>query len=163
MIHKAITMAEPGDVLIIDCDGYTGTGHVGEIMCTSCQANGLAGLVIDGGYRDSRELRELNFPVYGRGVNPKGPLKQDPGSINTTISCGGVTVNPGDIVVGDDDGIAVIPHEGAEEVLERAREKLTAEADTREEIQDGDYLFEVKGYNKLFEELSAVGPEDSVQ
>lgn len=163
MIHKAITMAEPGDVLIIDCDGYTGTGHVGEIMCTSCQANGLAGLVIDGGYRDSRELRELNFPVYGRGVNPKGPLKQDPGSINTTISCGGVTVNPGDIVVGDDDGIAVIPHEGAEEVLNRAREKLTAEADTREEIQDGDYLFEVKGYNKLFEELSAVGPEDSVQ
>ncbi|WP_049987083.1 4-carboxy-4-hydroxy-2-oxoadipate aldolase/oxaloacetate decarboxylase [Halobellus rufus] len=163
IIHKAITMAEPGDVLVIDCDGYTDTGHVGELMCESCRANGLAGLVIDGGYRDSREIAEMDFPVYGRGVNPQGPLKQDPGSVNVTVSCGGVSVDPGDIVVGDDDGIAVIPGEGAARVLERAREKLDSEDATREEIRNGTYLFERNGYDELFEELEVVGPEDSIQ
>jgi len=163
IIHKAITMAEPGDVLVIDCDGYVGTGHVGELMCTSCQANDLAGLVIDGGYRDSREIAEMEFPVYGRGVNPQGPLKQDPGSVNVTVSCGGVSVDPGDIVVGDDDGLAVIPGDGAERVLERAREKLDAEDATREAIEDGTYLFDLKGYDELFAELDVVGPEDSIQ
>lgn len=163
IIHKAITMAEPGDILIIDCNGYTDTGHVGELMCTSCQANGLAGLVIDGAYRDSKELAEMEFPVYGRGVNPQGPLKQDPGSINITISCGGVSVDPGDIVIGDDDGLAVIPQEGAETVLELSHEKLNAEDSTREEVLEGKYLFELKGYDELFENLNVVGPEDSIQ
>lgn len=163
IIHKAITMAEPGDVLIIDCNGYTDTGHVGELMCTSCQANGLAGLVIDGAYRDSKELAEMEFPVYGRGVNPQGPLKQDPGSINVTISCGGVSVDPGDIVIGDDDGLAVIPQGGAETVLELSHEKLNAEDSTREEVLEGKYLFELKGYDELFENLNVVGPEDSIQ
>ncbi|RDZ37102.1 MULTISPECIES: 4-carboxy-4-hydroxy-2-oxoadipate aldolase/oxaloacetate decarboxylase [unclassified Haloferax] len=163
IIHKAITLTEPGDVLIIDCDGYTDTGHVGELMCTSCQANGLAGLVIDGAYRDSREIAEMEFPVYGRGVNPQGPLKQDPGSINVTVSVGGVSVDPGDIVIGDDDGLAVIPREGAEEVLERAHEKLSAEDSVREEVLEGEYLYELNGYDELFENLTIVGPEDSIQ
>ncbi|MFC7129073.1 4-carboxy-4-hydroxy-2-oxoadipate aldolase/oxaloacetate decarboxylase [Haloferax chudinovii] len=163
IIHKAITLTEPGDVLIIDCDGYTDTGHVGELMCTSCQANGLAGLVIDGAYRDSREIAEMEFPVYGRGVNPQGPLKQDPGSINVTVSVGGVSVDPGDIVIGDDDGLAVIPREGAEEVLDRAHEKLSAEDSVREEVLEGAYLYELNGYDELFENLTIVGPEDSVQ
>lgn len=163
IIHKAITMAEPGDVLVIDCNGYCDTGHVGELMCNSCQANGLAGLVIDGAYRDSREIVEMGFPVYGRGVNPRGPLKQDPGSINVTVSCGGVSVDPGDIVVGDDDGLAVIPQDGATKVLELAHEKLEAEDDTRERVLDGEYLYEMKGYDELFEKLHVVGPEDSIQ
>ncbi|QIO25335.1 4-carboxy-4-hydroxy-2-oxoadipate aldolase/oxaloacetate decarboxylase [Haloarcula sp. JP-L23] len=163
IIHKAITMAEPGDVLVIDCNGYTDTGHVGELMCTSCQANGLAGLVIDGAYRDSREIAEMEFPVYGRGTNPQGPLKQDPGSINVTISVGGVSVDPGDIVIGDDDGLAVIPREGAQEVLERSHEKLDAEDTVREEVLEGEYLFELNSYDELFDNLNVVGPEDSIQ
>lgn len=163
IIHKAITMAEPGDVLVVDCDGYTGTGHVGELMCRSCQANGLSGLIIDGAYRDSREIAEMEFPVYGRGVNPQGPLKQDPGSINVTISCGGVSVDPGDIVVGDADGLAVIPGDGAKRVLELAHEKLDAESTARAEVDDGAYLFEINGYDELFENLDVVGPEDSIQ
>jgi len=163
IIHKAITMAEPGDVLVIDANGYTDTGHIGELMCTSCQANDLAGLIIDGGYRDSSEIAEMEFPVYGRGTNPQGPLKQDPGSINVTVSCGGVSVDPGDIVIGDDDGLAVIPHEGAEEVLERSHQKLSAEDSVREEVLEGAYLFELNGYDELFENLNVVGPEDSIQ
>lgn len=163
IIHKAITMAEPGDVLVIDCNGYTDTGHIGELMCESCKANDLAGLVIDGAYRDSREIREMGFPVYGRGVNPQGPLKQDPGSVNVTVSCGDVSVDPGDIVVGDDDGLAVIPGDGAEQVLELAHEKLDSEDHTREEIRSGVTLFELNGYDELFENLEVVGPEDSIQ
>jgi 4-hydroxy-4-methyl-2-oxoglutarate aldolase len=163
IIHKAITMAEPGDVLVIDANGYTETGHIGELMCTSCQANDLAGLIIDGGYRDSREIAEMEFPVYGRGTNPQGPLKQDPGSVNVTVSCGGVSVDPGDIVIGDDDGLAVIPHEGAEAVLERSHQKLSAEDSVRQEVLDGEYLFELNGYDELFENLNVVGPEDSIQ
>ena len=163
IIHKAITMTEPGDVLVIDCNGYTETGHIGELMCTSCQANELAGIIIDGAYRDSREIAEMEFPVYGRGVNPQGPLKQDPGSINVTVSCGGVSVNPGDIVIGDDDGVAVIPSEGAENVLERSREKLDSEDSVREEVLSGEYLYERNGYDELFDNLTIVGPEDSIQ
>lgn len=163
IIHKAITLAEPGDVLVIDCNGYTETGHIGELMCTSCQANGLAGIVLNGSFRDREDIAEMEFPVYGRGTHPQGPLKQDPGSINVTISCGGVTVDPGDIVVGDDDGLTVVPKDSAEEVLERSQEKIAAEDSTRREVEQGDYLFELNGYDELYENLDVVGPEDSIQ
>lgn len=163
IIHKAITMAEPGDVLVIDADGFTETGHLGELMCRSCQVNGLAGIVIDGGYRDSEAIAEMEFPVYARGIHPRGPLKQDPGSINVTISCGGVSVDPGDVVVGDDDGLAVVPRESAAEVLERSHEKLDAEDTVRDDLVEGTYLFERNGYDELFENLEVVGPEDSIQ
>lgn len=163
IIHKAITVAEPGDVLVIDCDGYTETGHIGELMCTSCQANDLAGIVLDGSVRDCEEIAEMEFPVYARGTHPQGPLKQDPGSINVTISCGGVSVDPGDVVVGDNDGLAVVPKKSAEDVLERAREKITAEDNVREEVKEGAYLFERNGYDELFEDMNVVGPEDSIQ
>lgn len=163
IIHKAITMAKPGDVLVIDCDGYTGVGHVGELMCTSCKENGVAGLVIDGGYRDSAEISGIEFPVYGRGVNPQGPLKQDPGSINVTLSCGGVNVDPGDVIVGDDDGIALVPREAAEDVLARSREKLAAEDDVRKDVADGTYLFDRNGYDEILDNVDIIGPEESVR
>jgi len=163
IIHKAMTLAEPGDVLVIDANEYIETGHLGELMCTCCKVNDLAGIVIDGAIRDRAEIAEMEFPVYARGVHPEGPLKQDPGSINVTVSVGGVSVNPGDILVGDGEGITVVPADGAEEVLERANEKLAAEDETREQLEKGKYLFEMKGYDKLYKELDVVGPEDSVQ
>jgi 4-hydroxy-4-methyl-2-oxoglutarate aldolase len=163
IIHKAITLAEPGDVLVIDANGYLETGHLGELMCTSCKANDLVGIVIDGAIRDRKEIEEMEFPVYARGVHPQGPLKQDPGSINVTISCGGVTVDPGDIVVGDDEGVAIVPSENAKSVLERSHEKIDAEDNIRERIQNGDYLFEISGYDELYENLDVIGPEDSPQ
>ncbi|WP_394743196.1 4-carboxy-4-hydroxy-2-oxoadipate aldolase/oxaloacetate decarboxylase [Natronococcus roseus] len=163
IIHKAITMAEPGDILVIDADGFTETGHLGELMCKSCQVNGIAGIVIDGSVRDRQALAEMEFPVYARGTHPRGPLKQDPGSINVSVSCGGVAVEPGDVIVGDDDGIAVAPRENAAEILERSREKLDSEDAVREELVEGEYLFELNGYDRLFEELEVVGPEDSIQ
>jgi 4-hydroxy-4-methyl-2-oxoglutarate aldolase len=163
IIHKAITMAKPGDVLIIDANGYIETGHVGELMCASCKAHDLAGIVIDGAIRDREDIAEMEFPVYARGVHPQGPLKQDPGSINVTVSCGGVTVEPGDIVVGDSEGLTVVPADEAERVLESSREKLTAEGNLRERVEEGEYLFEINSYDKLYENLNVVGPEDSMQ
>jgi 4-hydroxy-4-methyl-2-oxoglutarate aldolase len=163
IIHKAITLAEPGDVLVIDANGYVETGHMGELMCATCQVNGLAGVVIDGAIRDRADIAAMEFPVYARGVHPQGPLKQDPGSINVTVSCGGVTVEPGDVVVGDDEGVAVVPADGAEAVLEDSRAKLESESETREEIEAGYYLFEEKGYDDLYDDLNVVGPEDSVR
>jgi 4-hydroxy-4-methyl-2-oxoglutarate aldolase len=104
----------------------------------------------------------MAFPVYARGVHPQGPLKQDPGSINVPITCGGVTVDPGDVVVGDDDGVTVVPRDDAETVLADAREKLSAESDTRERVEAGEYLYEMKGYETLYEGLAVTNPEDSV-
>jgi len=86
IVHRAITMAEPGDVLVVDGDGYTGTAYLGELMCASCRANGLAGVVVDGAVRDRAEIAEMGFPLYARGVHPAGPCKQDSGSINVTVS-----------------------------------------------------------------------------
>ncbi|MFB6159768.1 MAG: 4-carboxy-4-hydroxy-2-oxoadipate aldolase/oxaloacetate decarboxylase [Haloferacaceae archaeon] len=161
VIHRAIAMAEPGDVLVVDGDGYTGTAYLGELMAASCRAHDLAGIVVDGAVRDRAELAEMEFPVYARGVNPQGPYKQDPGSINVPVSVGGVAVEPGDVVVGDGDGVAVVPPDDAASVLEDAREKIAAEDDLRERVEDGEYLYHVGGYDELFEGLNVVGPEDS--
>ena len=163
IIHRAIAMAEPGDVLVVDGDGYTETAYMGELMCASCAAHDLAGVVVDGAVRDREELAAMGFPVYARAFHPQGPLKGSPGSINVPVSCAGVTVNPGDIVVGDGDGLSVVPADEAEAVLERSREKVAAEADLRERVEDGEYLYEIGGYDELFEDLSVVGPEDSVR
>ncbi len=161
IIHKAITMAEPGDVLVIDGDGYTETAFLGELMCASCQANGLAGVVIDGAVRDRQEIVEMGFPVFARGTHPQGPLKRDPGSINVPVTCGGVTVHPGDIVVGDGDGVTVLRRDEVEAVRERAEAKSESETELRQRVEAGEYLYEIGGYEEVLEELEVTGPEES--
>ncbi len=161
VIHKAITMAEPGDVLVVDGDGYTGTAYLGELMCASCRAHDLAGVVVDGAVRDRAELEAMDLPVFARGVHPAGPLKAHPGSINVPVTCGGVSVAPGDIVVGDDDGVAVVPAAAADATLERARAKVADETELRELVDSGDYLYDVGGYAAVFDDLDVPGPDES--
>jgi 4-hydroxy-4-methyl-2-oxoglutarate aldolase len=156
IVHRAIAMAEPGDVLVVDGDGYLGAAFVGELMCGSCRAHDLAGLVVDGAVRDRADVEAMGFPLYARGTSPEGPLKRAPGSINVPVSCGGVVVEPGDVVVGDDDGVSVVPAADAEAVLERAREKLSAEADLRERVEAGEYLYDIGGFDEAFEGLDVV-------
>ncbi len=160
IIHRAITMAEPGDVLVVDGDGYLGAAFVGELMCASCRAHDLAGLVVDGAVRDRADVEAMGFPLYARGLSPEGPLKRAPGSINVPVSCGGVVVEPGDVVVGDDDGVSVVPAADAEAVLERAREKLTAESDLRERVEAGEYLYDIGGFDGTFEGLDVAESGD---
>ncbi len=162
IIHKAITMAEPGDVLVIDGDGYTETAFLGELMCASCQANGLAGVVIDGAIRDRQEIVEMGFPLFARGTHPQGPLKQDPGSINVPITCGGVTVHPGDIIVGDGDGVTALRAAEAEAAVERIEAKIESEGELRQRVENGEYLYDIGGYEQVLEELEVVRPDESV-
>jgi len=117
MLHKAMDLAEPGDIIIIDAGGGTERAIFGEIMVNYCMVRGIAGLVVDGYIRDYDTLSQLDFPVYAAGVSPNGPYKNGPGEIGTNIAIGGVLIRSGDIVVGDADGIVVIRPEDAEEIL----------------------------------------------
>jgi hypothetical protein len=105
MIHAAMAIAKPGDVIIVDGKGDLSSALMGEIMCQQCVALGVAAVVIDGAVRDSVAIRELGLPMYAAGLNPNGPTKFVPGRLNHPISIGGVTVNPGDLLVGDADGV----------------------------------------------------------
>jgi len=133
MIHAAIAIAQPGDVLIVDGKGDRSCALMGAIMMRACKKLGLNGVVLDGAHRDTEELLALGFPVYSVGSNPNGPTKNVAGWINWPISCGGVVVNAGDLVVGDGDGVVVIERERAESLLVEAARKL---ADERVRIAD---------------------------
>ena len=127
MIHAAMAIARPGDVLVIDGKGDLSSALMGEIMSQQCVALGVVGVVIDGAVRDSEAIRELGFPMFAAGLNPNGPTKSVSGRLNHPISIGGVSVNPGDLVVGDADGVTVIERHKAAALLPLAAEKVAAE------------------------------------
>jgi len=121
MVHKALEVARPGDIVVVSTNGNTTSAVFGELMGHTLAAAGLGGIVVDGAIRDVEGLVELGVPAFSRVVNPGGCDKDGPGEINVPISCGHTAVLPGDIVVGDSDGIAVVPRADAEVVLERVR------------------------------------------
>jgi RraA family protein len=121
MIHAAMAIAKPGDVLVIDGKGDDTSALMGEIMVSQCMAIGIAGIVVYGAVRDVEAIRALGFPMYATGANPNGPTKQVPGRINWPVSVGGVTVRPGDLVVGDADGIVIVEPVKVPAVLEAAK------------------------------------------
>lgn len=138
MIHAAIAMAQPGDVLVIDGKGDQTAALMGTIMMTACEKIGVAGVVIDGAARDSVEIDEMDYPVFSVGTNPNGPTKNVPGRVGHPITCGGVTVRSGDLVVADADGVVVIERERVEALLPLARKKVQDEAKRIAQIQQGD-------------------------
>ncbi|MDQ6620049.1 MAG: RraA family protein [Pseudomonadota bacterium] len=133
MIHAAMSMAKPGDILVIDGKSDRTCALMGSIMINACKKMGIGGVVIDAAVRDTDELRSLGFPVYAVGANPNGPTKFVPGRINWPIACGGVAVQPGDLVVGDADGVVVIEREKAASLLDLAAGKV---ADERTRLSD---------------------------
>lgn len=133
MIHAAMAMAKPGDVLVIDGKADRSAALMGAIMLTACRQLGLAGVVLDASHRDTEELLALGFPVWSIGANPNGPTKNVPGRINWPVSCGGVAVNPGDLVIADGDGVVVVEREKAASLLALADKKV---ADERKRIAD---------------------------
>jgi len=140
MIHTAMTMARPGDVLVIDGKADRTCALMGAIMINQCRKLGLGGVILDAAARDTEELREIGFPVYSVGANPNGPTKFVPGRINWPISCGGVAVRPGDLVVGDADGVVVIEREKAASLLDEAAKKVADERSRIADIQAGKNL-----------------------
>lgn len=151
--HKAIEIAEPNDVLVIDAQSHEDTAVWGDIMTQACVKRDIAGVVIDGAIRDVREASDRDFPIFCRETVPAGPHKGWGGKINTRIQCGGVSVRPGDIVLGDSDGIAVVPRDRAERVLERAHERLEKETEWRDAIESGASTMEAIGLNEVFDNL----------
>ena len=127
MIHAALAIAKPGDVILVDGKGDLSSALMGEIMCQQAVALGVAAVVLDGAARDAEAIRELGFPMYAAGLNPNGPTKFVPGRLNHPISIGGVTVHPGDLVVGDGDGVTVIERDKAASLLPLAAEKVAQE------------------------------------
>jgi regulator of RNase E activity RraA len=134
---RALEFCRPGDVLVIDGGADLANAAVGGILSFYAERIGLAGLVIDGAIRDVAEIRVRDFPVYARGVTHRGPYKDGPGEINVAVSVGGMVVNPGDIVVGDQDGLLAIPPEDAAELIVKARTVLEAEARTIQAMKEG--------------------------
>jgi regulator of RNase E activity RraA len=135
MIHAAMAMAKPGDVLVIDGKADLTCALMGTIMMLGCKVSGLGGVVIDGAVRDSLELIELGFPVFAAGTNPNGPTKFVPGRINWPISVGGIACNPGDLIVGDADGVVIIEREKAQSLLPLARKKVDDETKRMDAIR----------------------------
>ena len=137
VVHYAVTLAEPGDVLVVDCGGFMAGGHWGDVLTAAAQARGIAGLVIDGTVRDALEIREAGFPVFARGVCMQGATKSLPGDVNVPILCAGVSVAPGDLVVGGDDGVVVVPRKDVATVLAAAHERERREEGLREQLRAG--------------------------
>jgi regulator of RNase E activity RraA len=136
-ILRAFDICRPGDVLVIDADGDVANALVGGIMTFYAASVGVAGMVLDGAIRDVAEIRERPFPVYARGVNHRGPYKDGPGAINVPVSVGGMAVSPGDIVVGDQDGLVVLSRDEAPAVIEKALLQQQKEEETMQAIREG--------------------------
>lgn len=140
MVHKALDVARPGDVIAVDTSASTMTAVLGDLISTKARHRGVAGFVVDGLIRDLPGIRALgDFPVFASGVTPIGPLHRGPGEINYPISVGGIVVHPGDVIVGDLNGVVVVPTDIAEQVLERLTERSAAEADYTAAVARGEF------------------------
>lgn len=137
LVHKAIDLAEPGDVIVVDAGGDTTNAIVGEIMMQLSRKKGIAGFIIDGAIRDLAAIQKGDFPVYAKGITHRGPYKDGPGEINVPISVDGMLVKPGDLIVGDEDGLAVVPYEFADEILQKVRAQEIRETEILESIENG--------------------------
>jgi len=137
MIHAALALAKPGDVLVVDGKGDQTSALMGTIMMTAARKLGLAGVVLDGAVRDSLEIDEMDYPVFSVGTNPNGPTKEVGGRIGHPVSVGGVTVNPGDFIIGDGDGLVVVERNKIEALLPLAAAKVAAEAKRMAQIAEG--------------------------
>lgn len=140
LIYKAIELSQPGDIIVIGNYQYETNATWGDIISLMAQSSGVAGVVTDGLARDIAGIREVGLPVFARGLVPNSPMKDGPGDINVPISCGGVIVNPGDIIVGDDDGVVVVPKGMAEMIIQKTRDLLAKEEKTFQSIRSGKIL-----------------------
>jgi len=133
MSHAAIDLMQRGDILVVDAGGYTRTAVGGFLMSRKMMSKDAGGVVVDGAWRDRAEIAKARFPVYCRAWQPGGPHKDLPGFVNIPVTVGGVMVHPGDIIVGDDDGLVVVPLDSADEVLAQAQEIRAKESQTIDE------------------------------
>jgi RraA family protein len=139
-VHKSLDIAQPGDVIVVDAGASTMNAVLGDLVSNKARHRGVQGFVVDGLVRDIEEIREIpDFPVFARGVTPIGPLHRGPGEVNFPIAAGGIVVHPGDIIVGDLNGVVVVPQEMAVDLLERLRGRRAIEAQYKESVRRGEF------------------------
>lgn len=151
MLHKAIYVAEPGDILVATVGEYREAGPWGEIMTLAAQARGIAGLIIDGSVRDSGSITALDFPVFSKSLSIKGTTKDCLGLINHPIHMGGVTIHPGDLILGDADGVVVVARQDLAEVLNKCKLRREKEEKIKEELKKGKSTLELYGFDKILQ------------
>jgi 4-hydroxy-4-methyl-2-oxoglutarate aldolase len=145
MVHVAVEQCREGDVMVVAPTAPSDGGYLGELLATALQARGVRGFVIDAGVRDAAELRRLEFPVWSRCVSALGTVKEELGDVNVPIVCAGQRVEPGDVVVADDDGVVIVPRSSAGDVLEAASAREEKELVSRERYRRGELSLDVQG------------------
>jgi 4-hydroxy-4-methyl-2-oxoglutarate aldolase len=153
MIHASIEVCRPGDVLVVAPTSECTDGYFGELLGVSCQAHGIAGLFVDAGVRDTAELTAMNFPVWSKAVSSQGTVKNVPGDVNIPVVCAGALVNPGDVIIGDADGVVVVAREEAAAVLKASEQRLAKEEKSRERLRKGELGVDFYGLRAKLAEL----------
>jgi 4-hydroxy-4-methyl-2-oxoglutarate aldolase len=153
MIHAAMDVCKPGDILVVTTTSESTDGMFGELLGVSCQAHGVVGLITDAGVRDTGELTAMDFPVWARAISAQGTVKSTAGSVNVPVVCAGAAVNPGDVIVADADGVVVVPRERAEAVAKAGRERVAKEEKTRERLRNGELGVDFYGLRDKLKQL----------
>jgi len=156
MIHAALAVVRPGDVLVVTTSSKSSDGMFGDLLAESCRAHGVAGLVIDAGVRDTTEITALGFPVWSRAVSAQGTSKTIAGSVNVPIVCAGVSVTAGDVVVGDADGVVIVPRESVPSVLPAVEQRLAKEERTRARLKAGELGLDIYGLRDVLSQRGVV-------
>jgi 4-hydroxy-4-methyl-2-oxoglutarate aldolase len=153
MIHAAIEVCRPGDALVVTTTSESEDGMFGDLLATSCIAHGIVGLVINAGVRDVSDLTVMNFPVWAKAINAQGTVKASPGSVNVEVVCAGAIVRPGDVIIGDLDGVVVVRKEAAAEVAMLGAARIAKEEQSRERLRAGELGVDFYGLRAKLAEL----------